>query len=143
MKKFIVLLLAALMIVGLGVSCKPDPEPDAFKGTWKGTDATDYEFTFVCDGFGALTYTLKHGDDTKTYEEIASLINRSEMAVAITLRSNGCSYRMPKYWKGNELKFLKDNQDLWDASNVELYMLGEEKEWLKEKRKKDAKDKPV
>ena len=68
MKKFIILLLAALMIVGLAVSCKPDPEPDAFKGTWKGTDTTDYEFTFVCDGFGALTYTVKHGDDTKTYE---------------------------------------------------------------------------
>ena len=35
------------------------------------------------------------------------------------------------------LSFLKEHQDLWDASKVELYDLGLEEEWLKEKRKKD------
>ena len=58
----------------------------------------------------------------KTYEEIASLINRSEMAVAITLRSNGCSYRMPKYWKGNELKFLKDNYQTMTYKEIGEYL---------------------
>ena len=41
------------------------------------------------------------------------------------------------------ITFLENNQDLWDSSNVDLYMLGEEYDWLKEKRKKDASDKPL
>jgi len=70
MKKFIILLLAALLIAGVFVSCKedPKPEPDAFKGTWKGKDSDDCEYTIVCDGFGKVTYTLKDGDDTQTVE---------------------------------------------------------------------------
>lgn len=41
------------------------------------------------------------------------------------------------------LKFLKEHQDLWDANKVDLYMLGEEFDWLKEKRKRDAFNKPL
>ena len=67
MKKFIILLLAALMIVGLGVSCKPDPEPDAFKGTWKGTDGAD-EYTVVCDGFGKIKVTVSGGGEIEERE---------------------------------------------------------------------------
>lgn len=33
--------------------------------------------------------------------------------------------------------FLRDNQGLWKASNLELYGLGKEEDWLKVKRKKD------
>lgn len=39
----------------------------------------------------------------------------------------------------NLVKWLKDNQDSWDASKVELYALGIEPKWLIEKRKIDAK----
>ncbi len=37
-------------------------------------------------------------------------------------------------------KFLKDNQDLWDSRKLELFALGQEPEWLKEKRRKDMKE---
>ena len=45
----------------------------------------------------------------KTYEEIGVIMNRSEASVANALRNLGYSYRVPKYWKGNELKFLQEN----------------------------------
>lgn len=37
------------------------------------------------------------------------------------------------------MKWLKDNQDAWDSRKVELYALGTEPEWLKQKRAADAK----
>lgn len=36
------------------------------------------------------------------------------------------------------VKFLKNNQDIWDSRRVELYALGEEPDWLTKKRKDDA-----
>ncbi len=45
----------------------------------------------------------------KTYDEIALLVRRSEGAVAGMLCSLGYSYRLPQFWTGEELKFLKDN----------------------------------
>ena len=47
----------------------------------------------------------------KTYKEISVIINRSEQSVAFLLRKLGYSYTMPMYWKGHELKFLRDNVD--------------------------------
>lgn len=42
MKKFIILLLAALMIVGLCISCKEDPKPTfSFIGTWESSVETE------------------------------------------------------------------------------------------------------
>lgn len=38
--------------------------------------------------------------------------------------------------------YLKNNQDTWDSRNLELYALGVEDDWLKEKRKRDIKDDP-
>lgn len=76
MKKFIFLLLAALLIAGVFVSCKedPKPEPDALKGTWKGTAADLTEYTMVCDGFGKVTFTEKEaGKDPKTHDATYSL----------------------------------------------------------------------
>lgn len=40
------------------------------------------------------------------------------------------------------LEWLEAHQDLWDSRRVEMYALGMEYDWLKEKRKTDA-DKPV
>jgi hypothetical protein len=36
------------------------------------------------------------------------------------------------------LKWIKDNQDKWDSRRVELFALGSESEWLKEKRRRDG-----
>lgn len=35
------------------------------------------------------------------------------------------------------VKWLKNNQDKWDSRKVELYALGKEPQWLKDKRKSD------
>ncbi len=45
----------------------------------------------------------------KNYFEIAEIINRSEWAVTNLLRNMGYSYMLPKYWKGKELKYLREN----------------------------------
>ena len=45
-----------------------------------------------------------------------------------------------KYVKHSDLlKWLEHNQDKWDSRKLELYSLGIEPEWLKEKRKADKK----
>ena len=36
------------------------------------------------------------------------------------------------------LQWLEDNQDKWDSRRIELYDLGQEPQWLKEKRKSDT-----
>ena len=49
----------------------------------------------------------------KTYQEISSIIDRSEWAVANLLRNLGYSYMFPQYWKGKEIKYLRENyQDM-------------------------------
>ncbi|MBQ4583794.1 MAG: hypothetical protein IJA94_02780 [Bacilli bacterium] len=45
----------------------------------------------------------------KNYAQIAEIINRSEWSVAYILRNNGYSYRLPQYWKGSELLYLREN----------------------------------
>lgn len=45
----------------------------------------------------------------KTYQEISSIIERSEWAVANLLRNLGYSYMLPQYWKGKEIKYLRKN----------------------------------
>ena len=37
------------------------------------------------------------------------------------------------------ISFLEAHQDIWDSRRIDLYMLGEESEWLKNKRKLDEK----
>jgi len=44
----------------------------------------------------------------KNYLEIAKSINRSEWAVANLLRNMGYSYMLPQFWKGKELKYLRE-----------------------------------
>lgn len=45
----------------------------------------------------------------KTYKEIGVIIERSEWSVANLLRNMGYSYMISQYWKGNELKYLREN----------------------------------
>ncbi len=45
----------------------------------------------------------------KTYQEIGDRIERSEWSVANLLRNLGYSYMLPQFWKGKELKYLREN----------------------------------
>ena len=45
------------------------------------------------------------------YVEIAAANNRSVGAVANLLRSKGYSYQLPQFWKGSELKYLRENYE--------------------------------
>ena len=58
---------------------------------------------------------LKIGYD---YEKIAERLHRTPIAVAYKLRNLGYSYRLPKYWKGQEIKYLQENYE--DMSNEEI-----------------------
>lgn len=68
MKKFIVLLLAALMIVGLCISCKePDPKDELY-GKWVYEDEED-KVILDADGKGAFTLSLDEDFELKgTYK---------------------------------------------------------------------------
>lgn len=54
----------------------------------------------------------------KNYFEISEIINRSEWAVANLLRNMGYSYMLPQFWKGKELKYLKENYENMTYSEI-------------------------
>ena len=54
----------------------------------------------------------------KNYEEIANQINRSTGSVAKLLRNLGYSYMLPQYWKGKELKYLRENYQNMTYSEI-------------------------
>lgn len=45
----------------------------------------------------------------KNYSEISLALGRSEQSVSNLLRNMGYSYRIQRYWKGKEIKFLREN----------------------------------
>ncbi|MEG1310153.1 MAG: hypothetical protein RSD06_04685 [Bacilli bacterium] len=45
------------------------------------------------------------------YEQISLQVNHSLVGVACKLRELGYSYRLPRFWKGEELKFLRENYE--------------------------------
>ena len=47
--------------------------------------------------------------EKKNYKEIAQIVNRKESSIARLLRGLGYQYRLPQYWKGKELLFLKEH----------------------------------
>lgn len=54
----------------------------------------------------------------KNYSEITEILNRTEGAVAETLRDNGHSYELAKFWKGKEIKFLRENYENMTYSEI-------------------------
>ena len=56
--------------------------------------------------------------DGNSYLEIAEEINRSEWAVANLLRNMGYSYMLPQFWKGKELKYLRENYENMTYSEI-------------------------
>ncbi|MBR2827640.1 MAG: hypothetical protein IKE70_00195 [Bacilli bacterium] len=47
--------------------------------------------------------------EKKNYAEIAASLRRTESSVARMARELGLQYRLPQYWKGEELLYLKNN----------------------------------
>ena len=54
----------------------------------------------------------------KNFQEIADELDRTPEAIAYLLRNQGYSYRLPQFWNGNELKFLKDNYDNMTSKEI-------------------------
>lgn len=77
--------------------------------------------------------------------QIAELIGKSSGCIYYWIKTGKLPSRKRKREKRNIhqvdmedlINFLKENQDLWDSRNLERYGLGEEPEWLKEKRETD------
>jgi len=47
----------------------------------------------------------------KSYQEIGAILNRSPKAIGDLLRSMGYSYLLPQFWKGKELKYLREHYE--------------------------------
>lgn len=58
----------------------------------------------------------------KDYNYIASELTRSEISVATLLRNMGYSYMMPQYWKGKEIKFLRENYKNMTYAEIADYL---------------------
>lgn len=52
------------------------------------------------------------------YDYIASKVNRSRAAVESKIRDLNLSYRLKKYWKGHEIKLVKDNYQTMEAKEL-------------------------
>ena len=80
-----------------------------------------------------------------TATQASKVLNNDRHTVVRWIKNHGLkatqtTFKIKNVWLINFddlLEWLKDNQHKWDSSKVELYALGKEEEWLKEKRKKD------
>ena len=54
----------------------------------------------------------------KSYLEVAEEIDRSKLAVVKLLRNMGYSYMLPQFWKGKELKYLRENYENMTYSEI-------------------------
>lgn len=54
----------------------------------------------------------------KNYQEISEAVDRTEWAVAYLLRNMGYSYQLPQFWKGKELKYLRENYQNMTYSEI-------------------------
>lgn len=82
-------------------------------------------------------------DNTVTVTEVSRLLNIDKKRI-FKWREKGLKIAKNNKFKGRTkinffslVEFLKNNQDLWDSRKVELYALGKEYKWLKEKREND------
>ena len=58
----------------------------------------------------------------KDYNYIASELTRSEISVATLLRNMGYGYMMPQYWKGKEIKYLRENYKNMTYAEIADYL---------------------
>ena len=76
-----------------------------------------------------------------TFNNIADLVGMDSHCISETWKNKGLKYKKYKnkylVKVENLLKFMKENQDLWDSRKLEPFIFGKEPKWLKEKRKFD------
>lgn len=80
-----------------------------------------------------------------TANQVSILLNIDRHTVIRWIKNHGLKAKQSKFKvknvclisHNNLIDWLKNNQHKWDSKKVELYALGLEEEWLKEKRKKD------
>lgn len=76
-----------------------------------------------------------------TFNNIADLLGLDPHCISDTWKSKGLKYKKYKnkylVKVENLLKFMKENQDLWDSRKLEPLIFGKEPKWLKEKRELD------
>lgn len=76
-----------------------------------------------------------------TFNNIADLVGMDPHCISETWKNKGLKYKKYKnkylVKVENLLKFMKENQDLWDSRKLEPLIFGKEPKWLKEKRKFD------
>lgn len=77
------------------------------------------------------------------FNNIADLVGLDSHCISETWKNKGLKYKKYKnkylVKLENLLKFMKENQDLWDSRKLEPLILGKEPKWLKEKRELDKK----
>ena len=100
-------------------------------------------------GLGPMIRNLT---DKLTVYDIMDILGVSRDRIVTTWVKYGLNLKKKKVSKKTSyyvvewedlLIFLENNQELWDSRKVDLYMLGEETEWLVAKRKKDSLEKPL
>lgn len=76
-----------------------------------------------------------------TFSNIADLLGLDPHCISRIWKSKGLKYKKYKnkylVKVENLLKFMKENQELWDSRKLEPLILGKEPKWLKEKREFD------
>ena len=87
-----------------------------------------------------------------TISDISELLNVSRDRISTTWVDLGLKLKKKSLTENKSyytitleelIKFLKENQNEWDSRNLELIILGNEPEWLKEKRRRDIKENPL
>ncbi len=58
----------------------------------------------------------------KSYSEIAVILNRSSRAIGDYLRGMGYCYELPKFWKEDELEYLKENYQNMTYAEIAEYL---------------------
>lgn len=92
-------------------------------------------------GFGGMYADNVH----MTINEIKDLLNVDRSVIEGWIKNKGLKHYSKKFYKKKTIfinpkdlyKFLKDNQNLWNATKLEYLALGVEEDWLIEKRKLD------
>lgn len=95
---------------------------------------------------------IRNVTDKLTIDDIIELINVSRDRISTTWVKLGLKLKKKKLTQNisyyfiewdDFIEFLKNNQNEWDSRNLEPHMLGQEFDWLIEKRKRDRKDPPL
>ena len=95
---------------------------------------------------------IRNNSELLTVFDICDLLQVTRDRVTITWPKLGLNLKTKKVTNNRSyyvitwedlIDFLKNNQDEWDSRLIEPYMLGNEVEWLLNKRKKDRDENPT